>query len=408
MRILRVVSSLNPAAGGVVEAVRSTTIGLMDLGHEVEVVTLDKEGQAFLSDFPCLVHPVDRWFRKYGYTPKLTQWIAQHGGEYDVGVIEGLWNHASIGGYQGMKSANLPYIVFPHGMMDPWFRVQSPVKHVAKQFFWWVFQGRVLGGAKAVAFTCDEERRSARNVFWGPAYTEETIPLGIPDVPPFSQNQARCFLELVPAVKGRRYALFMSRIHPKKGCDLLIEAFSKVADEHPDLDLVMAGPDQLGWKAELVELSHKLGIASRIHWPGMLEGDAKWGAVYEADVFVLPSHQENFGLVIPEAMACGTPVLTTRRVNIWREVEETGAAIIKEDTREGVLDLLQSWNRLPILEKNNFKIAARQGFLNQFHIDGSVRRLADLLEKSARPPSGADRTLSALSQSMHLSKGFSA
>lgn len=384
MRILRSISSLDPRHGGVTEAVRSTTIGLQRLGHSVDIVTLDHRDEGYLTDFPAQIHPIGRWTRRYGYTPRLRQWIAKNGQSYDVGIIEGLWNHASIGGHQGMMDAGLPYIVFPHGMMDPWFRSQYPAKHLAKQLFWWALQGRVLGDAAAVAFTCEEEKRVARGVFSGPKYHEEIISLGVADAPSLNTDETASFGIRLPALAGRPYLLFMSRIHPKKGCDLLIRAFAELARVDSYIQLVMAGPDQVGWHAELLELARTLGIADRIHWPGMLEGVVKWAAIRGCEAFVLPSHQENFGIVVAEAMACGKAVLTTDKVNIWREVEACGGGLIDNDSQNGISRLLRSWHAMSLQERREMETNAQNGFSTCFHLDSAVQGLERLLDSVKR------------------------
>ena len=140
----------------------------------------------------------------------------------------------------------------------------------------------------------------------------------------------------LPELKGRKFILFLSRIHPKKGVDLLIQAFARHAKTFPEIDLVIAGPDQTGSKSALQKLARELGVDNRIYWPGMLSGDAKWGAFRSAEFFVLPSHQENFGIVVAEAMALSKPVLITNKVNIWREIEADGAGLVVNDDVEGI------------------------------------------------------------------------
>ena len=115
---------------------------------------------------------------------------------------------------------------------------------------------------------------------------------------------------------GKETIPFSESHHPKKGCDLLIEAFARVASLDPTIQLVMAGPGEPPeWAEQLKQRTRELGLAERITWTGMLKGHAKWIAC-AAEVFVLPTHQENFGIAITEALACGTPVLITCRVNI--------------------------------------------------------------------------------------------
>ena len=105
-----------------------------------------------------------------------------------------------------------------------------------------------------------------------------------------------------PELRGRRILVYLGRIHQKKGCDLLIRAFARVATVDPSLHLVMAGPDQTGWVAQLKDLAARLGVMSRVSWLGMVTGDDKWSALYAAEALVLPSHQESFGIVVAEAL----------------------------------------------------------------------------------------------------------
>ena len=126
---------------------------------------------------------------------------------------------------------------------------------------------------------------------------------------------------------------------------MLIDAFAKVAADDPELHLVMAGPDQQQWSAELQQTAAKAGIAARIHWPGMITGDAKWGAFYGAEAFILPSHQENFGIAVAEAMACGTPVLLSDKVNIAEEIANDGAGFMEPDTPDGTLQSAATLDR---------------------------------------------------------------
>ncbi len=379
MKILHIIASADPRTGGPIEALRLGGLEMARLGHAIEVVTLDNPSARYLSDFPLPVHACGHWIRRYGYTPALARWIAANAHGFDAAVIHGLWNHASVGGWSALKVAGLPYVVFAHGMMDPWFRETYPLKHLAKQALWLARQGRVLRDAAAVLFTCEEERRRARGVFRGDGYVERVVAFGTSAPPAQTEDQLAAFRRRLPALSDRRFLLFLGRIHEKKGCDLLVEAFAKIAASSPDLHLAIAGPDQTGLKSRLIAQAAKAGVADRIHWPGMLVGEAKWGAFRAAEAFVLPSHQENFGIAVAEAMACGTPVLMTDKVNIWREVKASGAGLVAPDSLEGIENLLQSWLALSDDGKNAMRANARSGFERHFRIEAAARDLVTLL-----------------------------
>lgn len=384
MRILRIICDVDPKAGGPIEGLRLSSQALAEMGHETTIVSLDDPQAPYLAGYPYPVHACGPGLGQYGYTPALGDWIAANGSRFDAAVIHGLWNHASVGGWQGVRRARLPYVVFTHGMMDPWFKQSAPLKHLAKQAFWLAFQGRVLRDAEAVLFTSEEERRLARGVFWGYRYRERVVAYGAAGPSADAEAEKAAFRALLPAVSGRRFLLFLSRIHPKKGCDLLFEAFAAVAGQYPDVDLVMAGPDQVGLQAVLAARAEAAGLTSRIHWPGMLSGAVKWGAFRSAEAFVLPSHQENFGIVVAEAMACATPVLTTDKVNIWREVEASGGGIVRPDTAAGITELLGTWLSLPPEKRAGMRDAARLCFEQNFQADAAARDLADALQLAAR------------------------
>jgi glycosyltransferase involved in cell wall biosynthesis len=143
--------------------------------------------------------------------------------------------------------------------------------------------------------------------------------------------------------------------------------------------LVIAGPDQVGWQKKLQERAEQLGITSRITWTGMISGSIKWGVLRAAEVFVMPSHQENFGIVVAEALAAGTPTLVSDKVNVWREVQADGAGIVAEDTPSGTCEFFRSYLDLPQEKKLAMRQLARQCFEQRFEIKKAARDLEAVL-----------------------------
>lgn len=385
MKILRVISSVDPRYGGPIEGLKLSSSVLATLGHETEVVSLDEPNARHVADFPFPVHPIGKWIKKYGYTPGLAKWIEANGHRFDAAVVHGLWNHASVGGWQGLTRAGLPYVVFTHGMMDPWFKTEYPAKHLAKQAFWSLFQGKVLRDAETVLFTCEEERRLASGVFSGHSYKERVVAYGTAKPHAGAAGDEEAFRNLVPNLGDRSFLLFMSRIHPKKGCDLLVSAFAEIAEEWPDIDLVIAGPDQVGLRSELEELARTRGIGHRIHWPGMLSGETKSGALRSAEAMVLPSHQENFGIVVAEALAHRCPVLISDKVNIWREIKDAGAGFVSSDTIEGAEEVMRNYLQLSDEQKEAMRRAGFELFEDRFNSVAAARDLEIVLNEISRP-----------------------
>lgn len=396
LRILHIIPTADPRYGGPVEGIIKSSAALARLGHFRELVTLDHPSDVWLKEFPIPVFPLGvlpsdarkrwRWLPwvHYGYTPKLIPWLRANTSQYDIVIVNGLWNYSTFAASRSLIQGSSPYYVFTHGMLDPWFRKTYPVKSLLKQAFWWFCEGPLLARSQGVLFTCEEEKLLARNAFWPYRAKEFVVGYGTSDVEGDRSTQIEKFRNRVPSLQGRQYLLFLSRIHPKKGCDLLIQAFAKIASSNPELDLVIAGPDQTGWTSQLRNQAARAGIGERIHWPGMLEGDEKWGAFHGCDAFVLPSHQENFGIVVAEALACGKPVLITDKVNIWREIQKEGGGIVAVDTIDGISDLLKKFQGLTTEERSRMGSAARGTFLKNFDINKNVVSLLEVFRLGSR------------------------
>jgi glycosyltransferase involved in cell wall biosynthesis len=157
-----------------------------------------------------------------------------------------------------------------------------------------------------------------------------------------------------------------------------------LASIDPRLQLVIAGPDQMSWQAALQQRSAELGVAERITWPGMLSGELKWGAFRCAELFCLPSHQENFGIVVVEAMACGLPVAIAEPVNISAEVSAAGAGLVHADTLVGTMEALRDWIALPDEEKALMGQRGEQLFRKRFDFASVARNLLPLLETAIK------------------------
>lgn len=379
MKILRCIRSLDPALGGTVEAVRQACQGLPELGHSVEVVCLDAPYAPWLLTFPAKVHALGPAQGTYGYSGRFVRWMREQAGEYDAVIVDGLWQFPGWGTWLALRKSTTPYYVYTHGMLSPWFKQNYPLKHIKKWIYWTLAEYWVLREARAVLFTCEQEKALARESFWLYKAREAVAGLGVETTlgDPFYQRQL--FLKEFPALQGKRLLLFLGRIHPKKGCDLLIEAFAKVSFVDSSLHLVFVGPDKIGWRQELQLRIVELELESKVTWTGMLSGDFKWGAFNAAEAFVLPSHSENFGTTIAEAMSCGVPVLITNKVDIWQEVEETGGGLVRSDDLKGVVNLLDSWLTLKPDEREAMKVRAQRGFAEKFSLHAALECLISVL-----------------------------
>lgn len=385
-RILRIITSADPRTGGPIEGARRVGEIWARQGHRQDLLTLDPPDERHLDDYPGRIVAIGPPrgggpLQRYRYSPAMVPWLRAHVGAYDAVIVSGLWRYSARAAGVALAGARVPYVVFPHGMLDPWFRRTAPPKHLAIQASWWWAEGRLLAGARAVLFTSEEEQRRAQGAFLPYRVRGAVVNYGAADLSSDPLAQVAAFRALLPMLRGRAFLLFLGRIHPKKGCDLLLGAFASVAAAHPAIDLVIAGPDQVGMAGTLRAAAARAGIASRVHFPGMLAGDAKAGALRAATAFVLPSHQENFGIAVVEALAAGTPVLVSDQVAIWRELLADRAGLVAPDTLDGTTELLARFLSLPLAEQRAMGRRARDAFVTRFHIDRAADSLRVLIER---------------------------
>lgn len=383
MRILHIIDTLSPDAGGPPEAIRQLVKAYereLD-GARIEVVCLDNPEEPFLSGIECPVHALgQKALGRFAFSPRLRQWLHTHARRFDVLLMNGIWSFPGLVVRTAARRAGIPYGVFIHGALDPWFNRTYPLKRWKKSIYWPI-QHMVLHDAAAVFFTTAIERDLAKTSFRPSNWKSVVIPYGITDFGESADKiaaQIEQFYSRMPALRSRRYLLFLARIHEKKGCDLLLDAYGRVASIYPDVDLVIAGPDQSGLQPKLQAQAERLGIAGRVHWPGMLRGDVKWGALRACDAFVLPSHQENFGISVVEALAAGRPVLISNQVNIWPEIEADGAGLVEDDSLAGTERLLRRWLELAAAERAAMAGRTRSSFLARYTMNRAASVINEL------------------------------
>ena len=385
LKILQLVHTLDPSVGGVAAAVLALSRGLARRGHKLDVVVLDEPDvvAAVADRGPAdniTVHALGSGLTSYRYSRTLWPWLRQHGGDYDRVIVNGIWQYLSFAAWRRYAGSSVPYYVFPHGMLDPWFKETFPLKHLKKWLYWPWAEYRVLRDAAAVIFTSEEERFQARKSFWLYRCREKVSPLGV-EAPLISSNAKSEFLSRYPQLQNSRNFLFLGRLHPKKGCDILLEAFARFRS-NDSISLILAGPDQVGWESDLRRQVTRLNLTNRVVFTGMLEGSMKQGAFASAEAFVLPSHQENFGISVVEALAVSVPVLISNRVNIWREIEADRAGYVESDDLAGTTRLLQRWIDTAPAEREMIRQNARRCFEQRFEINRAVDSLLQILNET--------------------------
>ncbi len=375
MKVLHVIGSLSPREGGPPEVTRQLARSYAECGDTMEVLCQDPPGSLFLNDVPCPVHALgQRLIGRYGLSPKLWSWLARNVSRFDAIVMQGIWTFPGVAVRATARKAGVPYGIFPHGALDPWFNKKYPVKHF-KKLLYWPIQYPVLRDAKAVFFTSKLEPDLAKTSFAPNEWNTVIFPNGIYEPASDPAETIETFYESSPSLRRRRYFLYLARIHEKKGCDLLLKAFARIATTETDLDLVIAGPDQDGYKAILQRMTKDLGLKERIVWPGIIADDLKWGALRAAEAFILPSHQENFGIAVVESLAAHRPVLISNQVNIWPDIENAQVGLVDDDTLEGTERLMRKWLAMPQVERDAMSARTYPFFLSRYSMKNGARAI---------------------------------
>jgi glycosyltransferase involved in cell wall biosynthesis len=308
MRIIQTVASISEEAAGPSYSVVRLCETLIADGEDTTLAVLDwtpmPSPPRFVKMFPLGAGP-----RRLGRSPSMRQWFAEAGRSQSVDLIHnhGLWMMPNVYSGSAARRFKIPFVVSPRGTLSDWaFSHGSP----AKRLFWPLLQRPALATVSCFHATSEAEYEAVRRR--GFRQPVAVIPNGI-DIPTLVPKQ----------FPSCRTLLFLGRLHPSKGLELLLPAWRAVQDRFPEWRLVIAGPDQDGYGLKMRNMADELGL-KRIEFAGALMGDDKWAAYQAADLFVLPSYTENFGMTVAEALASGVPAIVSKGAP-WKEIEDKKA-----------------------------------------------------------------------------------
>ena len=256
-----------------------------------------------------LFEPVHILNKSIAYSFGLQKALKKNSFNADLYHINSIWKPVNYISAKSAQRKKIPYIISVHGMLEPWCLQQGKLK---KEIFKKTFLLSVLNKAACVHVTGELEYKAVRN--YGVKAPIAIIPIGLNTEKYLSKSSNNDAYEINKewnAFSQKKIILFLSRIHPKKGVDILCDAWADLKLKFPEWHLVIAGPSEPSYQKKLAELVIKKNISDRITFTGAVYGKAKYQLLALADIFVLPTHSENFGIVILEALASGTPVITT-------------------------------------------------------------------------------------------------
>jgi len=346
MNIAFVLPYLADRFGGPVAVAKGMGRSLAGMGHEVSYWATATNGDRHELASIAGAHLFDvdwphAWYRSKGLKQGLSEAISS----IDILQIQSVWTYPSYAAGRIAHDSDIPYIILPAGTLQPWALDNGRMRRLKKMTYFHLIAKSLMDRAACVQATSMQEAQQVQNLGYAGPVT--VIPNGV-DIDGLSDGQGPEADVLWPALKDRPVVLFMSRLSPEKGLDLLIPAWADLVKSpgYREGILVIAGPDYRGYEETVKAMIDECGVASHVLLTGMVQGARKSSLLRRADVFILPSHTENFGIVVAEALACGTPVITTTQTP-WEQLREVDAGVQIPPTRHDVYQALRDLLDMP-------------------------------------------------------------
>jgi glycosyltransferase involved in cell wall biosynthesis len=341
VHILHVIPYLHPSAGGPPVVVENFARETLRMGHSAEIISTpllcDGDASTVLQRLNAVAPTtfISQARTRVPFHRSAWRHIGAAVRNADIVHLHTLWNPINVVVRRECARYRRPYVLMPHGMLDP---VSLSMKRWRKALYLWTIERTNLMSADRLIYTTGEEARLARSTNLS-LPNGVVIPLGA-DAPIADRAAlAAQFLTRFPHACGRRQLLFLGRLHSKKGLDRVLKVLPSIVQSFPDVLLTVAGSGAPGYEAAVRDSIVAQGLQQNVLMTGRLDGAAKWGAYACAELFLLPSRQENFAITVAEAMQMGVPVVISDKVNIWPYVLEAGAGRVLNDNEiEGALE----------------------------------------------------------------------
>lgn len=383
MRVLHVIPSVSNAHGGPSRALALMEQNLSVAGVHVTTVTTDDDGPGYRltnAARPAEAHGARRvylrkWIDFYKVAPALLPWLQRHLREFDVVHIHALFSFSSVVAALMARQKDVPYVIRPLGTLTKYGMKRR--RPLAKRLSLALFERRILSHAAAVHFTSEIELEEAMAL--DIPLSGVVIPLGVGPVcaEPFPD----LFREY-PSLEGRTVLVYLSRLDPKKNVEGLLRAFAALKPTERRLALLIAGSGEPPYIASLKSLARTLNVAGEIIWLGHIEGCVKAAALGTADIFVLPSLSENFGIAAVEAMQAGLPCVLGQGVAIAEKARDAGASLTVDSEPDSIAhalaELLRDKPKRGAMGKQAVKFARAA-----YSVDAMADRLTELYGRIA-------------------------
>jgi len=349
IKILSIIDSLELEKGGPSHSLIDLAIANQKNGIQHDILFLGKRIKNKQKNKINIIS-LENSILKYGFSLKLIFWLLKNRKNYDLFIVHGLWQFITLASRFLLRGK---YLVFTHGMLDPYFGTEK-FKTLKKKIYWFLFEKKNLLKAKFVLSNSKKEFHQFKNTF----VNTNGIKFKIVNYGLFPKSldlkiSKEKFLKKFPFVKNKKTILYMNRIDPKKGCDLLIKSFAKIKNKRNYL-LLIAGDTNSKYGKEMIKLKNELKQENHIYFLNFLKDQIKWGAYEYSNFSILPSHGDNFGVSIVESLYIKTPVICSNKVGISNYIKKYKAGMVIKNNEQSIISTLKKSFHLN--EKKNKKL----------------------------------------------------
>ncbi|MEH2374712.1 glycosyltransferase [Nostoc sp.] len=400
MKILMVIAALGNVYGGPTKIVLDLAESVVKLGVSVDIVATNANG------YTTLDVPLNKWitennyrlqyfsyfnFLDYKFTGSMTKWLFYNVSDYDIVHTNAIFSYPVLAAHLACQFRIVPYIATPHGMMEPWALAYKAWK---KKFYFTFFEKPSLQKANAIQMTASTEARQINTLDLKTPLV--FVPNGINSTDFESPPSAELFYEQFPNSRNKTLIIFLGRIDPKKGLDLLASAFAKAHEKFPETHLIVAGPDNTGFLPTAGSYFSKAGCKNAVTFTGMLTGAMKYAALAAANIYVAPSYSEGFSMSVLEGMAAGLPCVITTGCN-FPEAAAAGVASVVDINADQIANALIELLKQP-LQAKDMGDRARQFILENYTWDSVAFKLIsvyqDIISKTHENPVSLEKGVS--------------
>ncbi|AHJ28642.1 glycosyltransferase [Nodularia spumigena CS-584] len=382
MKILMVIPALGNVYGGPTKIVLELAESIAKLGISVDIIATNANGSTDL-DVPLNQWTIKKYYRiqyfpylnllDYKFTGSMTKWLFENVTNYNIVHTNAIFSYPVLAAHWACKFRKIPYIATPHGMMEPWALAYKAWK---KKLYFTLVEKPALQTANAMQMTASTEARHIKTL--GLETSLVFVPNGIHSIDFASLPSSDIFYQQFPETRNKILIIFLGRIDPKKGLDLLAPAFAQVYEKFPETHLIVAGPDNTGFLPTAESYFIEAGCRDGVTFTGMLKGDIKYASLAAANIYVAPSYSEGFSMSVLEGMATGLPCVITTGCN-FPEAGTASAASIVDIDADQIANALIKFLQEPILAKE-MGDRARQFILENYTWDSIATKMLSIYQ----------------------------